>query len=374
MRDFADQISKRASGERRWNDWRWQISRALRSPGQLAAALPGCREDRIAKAHRRFPLLVTPYYLALAASGDRRDPIRRMFEPDPLELSRGDGLLDDPIDEERHAPLPGVVRRYPDRALLLVSGGCAVHCRHCTRRVLGRGRIRPLDADGFEHALEFLRANPEIRDVIVSGGDALLLDDERLLGMLDRIRAIPSVEIIRLGTRALVALPMRVTPGLARGLAERGPIYVNTQFNHPREVTPASAAAAAALVDAGVPVASQSVLLAGVNDAAGVVEELCRALLRIRVRPYYLFVGDLVAGTGHLRAPLSAGVEIIDRLRGRLGGLGIPQLVVDLPGGHGKVPVGPEYVVRRDPERTVFRAPDGTAVEYPEGIGPVSRV
>jgi len=344
------------AADRDWDDWRWQIAEARRAAAGLPAGAAGAR----------FPALATPYYLALIDPADPADPIRRMIAPSEEELRATAAAADDPIREEAHAPLPGVIRRYPDRALLLVGGECAVRCRHCTRRILGRGRVAPIRGADLERAAAYVAADPGIRDVILSGGDPLLLEDDELLAIVDRIRAIPSVEIVRVATRAPAALPMRVTAALARALAARGPLYVNTQFNHPRELTPDAVAAAGRLVDAGIPVANQAVLLAGVNDDAAVIEALCRRLLAARVRPYYLFSCDLVAGTEHFRVPLDRAFAILENLRGRIGGLGIPQLVVDLPGGLGKIPVGPSYVVERRPGVYVLRAPSGELVEYPD--------
>ena len=352
------------------DDWRGQLALAIRRAEDLPAgpafdAARGAAELPPGPQGLR-PLSITPYYLSLIDRDDPADPIARLALPRVEEWTRRAELSADPIDEERHSPLPGLIRRYPDRALLLVHGGCAVNCRHCTRRILGKGNIRPVAGAELGRALSWIAARPAIRDVILSGGDPLLLEDDELLSVVDRVRAIPSVEIIRLGTRVPVTLPMRIDRGLAAALAARGPLYVNTQFDHPRELTPEAARAVATLVDAGIPVANQAVLLHGVNDDPAVVVELCRGLLRIRVRPYYLFVCDLVRGTAHFRVPLDRAIGIAAALRGRLSGLGIPQLVVDLPGGLGKIPLGADHVVRREPGRVILRAPDGTLVDYPD--------
>ncbi len=350
--------------------WRGQLARSIRSASDLppGAAFDAARSTAglpVGPEGIR-PMAITPYYLSLIDPDDSADPIARLALPGPDEWTRRNELSPDPIDEERHSPLPGLIRRYPDRALLLVHGGCAVNCRHCTRRILGQGKVRSVAGTELDRALAWIAARPEIRDVILSGGDPLLIEDDGLLSIVDRVRDIPSVEIVRVATRAPVTLPMRIDGSLATALAARGPLYVNTQFDHPREITPEAARAVAALVDAGIPVANQAVLLRGVNDDPTIIEDLCRGLLRMRVRPYYLFVCDLVRGTAHLRTSLDRGIEIMAHLRGRLSGLGIPQLVVDLPGGLGKIPLGPEHVVRRGPGVVVMRAPDGTLVEYPD--------
>jgi lysine 2,3-aminomutase len=354
----------------RWHDWRWQLERSIRRVGDLPRSLQSrASRGEIELAARRFPLAITPYYLSLLDADDPRDPLRRMVLPSPAELGRGGAAVDDPIAEQDHSPLPGVIRRYPDRALLLVSGSCPALCRHCTRRILGRGRIAPLDAEGFDAAISYLAGHPEIRDVIVSGGDPLVLDDEELDRILAAIRNLPAVEVVRVATRAPVTLPMRITKDLAQLLAAHGPLYVVTQYNHPRELTAASAAALARLADAGIPLANQTVLLAGVNDDPAVIEDLCRRLLAQRVRPYYIFTCDLTAGTEHFRTPLATGIEIMDHLRGSLSGLAIPQLVLDLPGGKGKIPLGPDYVVRHEVGKVILRAPDGSEVPYPDPPG-----
>jgi lysine 2,3-aminomutase len=343
------------------NDWRWQLDNTVRTWDPH-----GVDRDLADRVLDRFPMSVTPYYLSLMRADDPDDPIRRMAFPHLDELSSFGSTVDDPIREEDHAVLPGLIRRYPDRALLLVSGDCPVHCRHCTRRNMGRGKIVPVRGEGLARALAYIENTPEIRDVIISGGDPLVLEDRDLVDILSRVRSIPSVEIIRIGTRVPVTLPMRITEGLARDIARHGPVYVNTQFNHPAEMTDEALAAVGCLVDAGVPVNNQAVLLAGVNDSSEIIEDLCRALMRARVRPYYIFMCDLVPGIGHFRVSLDKGIEIMAHLRGRIGGLGIPQLVIDLPGGLGKIPVGPRYLIGREEGKTILRAPDGTPVEYPD--------
>lgn len=354
-------------------DWRWQLAHAVRRPEALGriSSVPEALDD-LARVVERFPMAITPYYLNLIDLDDPADPLGRMVLPSRAELQQTGAASDDPIGEQDHAPLPGVIRRYPDRALLLVSGSCPAICRHCTRRILGRGRIAPLDRQGLADAVDYLASRPEIRDVILSGGDPLTLEDADLDRILTAVRAVPSVEIVRLATRAPATLPMRITDELTRTLARHRPLFLLTQFNHPREITAEASAALDRLADAGIPLANQAVLLAGVNDSPDVIEELCRRLLRERVRPYYLFVCDLVAGAEHFRTPIETGIEVMDHLRGRLSGLGIPQLVVDLPGGKGKVPIGPDYIVRREGDRVVLRAPDGTEVPYPDPPQPIT--
>ncbi len=348
-------------------DWRWQLAKTIREIDELPSEMiVGLNRERMREASLKFPMAVSPYYFSLIDPADPNDPLRRMAIPSSEELRRTSHLEDDPIAEAEHSPLPGLIRRYPDRAVLLVSGRCAVSCRHCTRRRIGQGRINWLDAAGLDRAIDYLHRKPEIRDVILSGGDPLVLESHRLEEILARVRAVSSVEIIRVGTRVPVTLPMRINAELAGMMARFQPLYVNTQFNHPREVTAEARAAVSELIDAGIPVANQAVLLRGVNDCAETIEDLCRALLRIRVRPYYLFLCDLWDGLEHLRTSLDMGISIMEHLRGRISGLGIPLLVADLPGGIGKVPVGPDYIVTREPDRTVLRAPNGQHAVYPD--------
>ncbi len=350
---------------KRQDDWRWQLAHRICDPTALGMAPHrACALSESGGAV--FPMAVTPYYASLLQPGDPDDPLRIMCLPDPKETRRCEHLRFDPIDELRHSPIPGLVRRYPDRAVLLVSTSCPVNCRHCTRRSMGKGHLTALTPEGFQSALEYLTERPEIRDVILSGGDPLTLEDRALESMLRAVRKIPSVDIVRVGTRAPVTLPMRVTTELANMLARHGPLYVNTQFNHPRELTGQAADAVARLVDRGIVVSNQAVLLRGVNDRPETMLELCRGLLRARVRPYYLFLCDLWEGLEHLRTRVDEGLAIMEHLRGRISGMGIPQLVADLPGGIGKVPISPNHIVARYPDRTVLRALDGREVTYPE--------
>ncbi|NLN62483.1 MAG: KamA family radical SAM protein [Myxococcales bacterium] len=345
--------------------WRWQLTHAIARLEDLPPQYAPLLNSASPAACDLFPFAITPYYLSLIDPQDPRDPIARQCLPTAEELRNTHTAVFDPIDEERHTVLPGLIQRYPDRALLLLTGRCATYCRHCTRRAMGAGRIQPLTEARFQDALRYLRQHPEIRDVILSGGDPLLLDDEVIVEKVRSIRAIPSVDIIRIATRLPVTLPMRITPSLARQLAAHGPIYINTHFNHPRELTPEAIAACAAFVDAGIPVNNQSVLLKGVNDDPHTLAELLRGLLRARVRPYYLFMCDPVAGTAHFRVPLSRAMDLMDALRGKLSGLAIPTLVVDLPGGLGKIPVERNRVLRITQREVVYRAPDNREISWP---------
>jgi len=318
-----------------WRDWRWQVRSALEA---VDLARLGLVPRRAARAARVFPARVTPYYLDLSDLSDPTDPILRQCLPDAAELAPDDGTAD-PFDEARLSPVPGVVQRFPDRVLVLVSSFCATNCRHCTRRhTLGRQATVRSAAD-VRRATAWLRASPQVREVILSGGDPLLLSDAALLRLVRAFAALPQLDAIRIGTRAPVVLPMRITPELARALARIRRVWVNTQFNHVREITPEATAACCRLVEAGVPVSNQSVLLRGVNDSVDDMVALCAGLQRIRVRPYYVFVCDPVAGTAHLRTSRAQARAIARGVAARLGGLAMPRFVRDLPGAPGKVGV-----------------------------------
>ncbi len=349
------------------SDWRWQVRHAISRASDLADALvltarelEGCRRAEA----QGLPIGITPYYLSLCDRHDPRCPVRMQCVPDAREAEEVPGDLADPLGEVAHEVAPHLVQRYPDRALLLATDRCAVYCRFCTRsRMVGDGGgAAPLEA--LAPALDYLRAHPEVRDVILSGGDPLAMATDRIVRLVAAVRAVPSVETIRLATRVPVTLPMRITSELVRALRAHHPLWVMTHFNHPKELAPEAIRACTRLVDAGFPVMNQTVLLAGVNDSAETLEALFRGLIRARVRPYYLLQADPVRGTGHLRTPLARGVAIVEALQGRLTGIALPKLVCDTPGGKGKVPLGPEVVVAREPGRTRLRTFRGEEVEY----------
>ena len=349
------------------SDWRWQLRHAVRSAPELASKLeltPAELEGARAAEAQGFPLAITPYYLALCDPKDPECPLRRQVVPHASEALTTRGDLRDPLGEEAHEVAPELVQRYPDRALLLVTDRCAVYCRFCTRsRMVGNGG-GPRSEERLASAFAYLEAHPQIRDVIVSGGDPLAMSTERLVRVVARLRAVPSVETIRLATRVPVALPQRITDELLQALRPYHPLWVMTHFNHPKELTPEACAALRRLADAGFPVMNQSVLLRGINDDSSVLATLFRGLVRERVRPYYLLQADPVRGTGHLRTPLATGIRIMEELQGRLSGIALPKLIVDTPGGMGKVPVGPSWVVDHRPGVTRFRTPRGVEVDY----------
>jgi lysine 2,3-aminomutase len=358
---------KRHTRPRGSSDWRWQLQHSVRTAAELGRALSLTEEERdgaLAAEQAGLPLSVTPYYLGLADRDDPSCPIRRQIVPHAAERREVPGDLRDPLGEEAHEVAPGLVQRYPDRALLLATDRCAVYCRFCTRsRLVGAGG-GAASLERLAPAFAYLRAHPEVRDVIVSGGDPLAMSTDRLVRVVRALRGVPSVETIRLATRVPVALPQRIRPELLRALRPMHPLWVMTHFNHPKELTEASRLACRRLADAGFPVMNHTVLLRGVNDDAAVLAVLFRGLVRERVRPYYLLQADPVRGTGHLRTPIAAGVRIMGELQGRLSGIALPKFIVDTPGGMGKVPAGPDYVVERSPGRTRFRTHRGVEVDY----------
>ncbi|HET9953039.1 MAG TPA: KamA family radical SAM protein [Polyangiaceae bacterium] len=349
------------------DDWKAQLRGSVRSVAELQRRLkltPPELEGALRAEAGGFPISITPYYLSLCDPEDPNCPVRRQVVPHAAEAREVPGDLRDPLGEEAHEAAPDLVQRYPDRALLLVSDRCAVYCRFCTRsRMVGAGG-GPRSEERLSAAFDYLAAHPEVRDVIVSGGDPLTLATERLCRVLERLRQIPSVETIRLATRVPVVLPQRITQELLQALRAYHPIWVMTHFNHPKELTERSRAALVALADAGFPVMNQTVLLRGINDDSRVLSELFRGLVRVRARPYYLLQADPVRGTGHLRTSIATANRVFGELQGKLSGIALPKLIVDTPGGFGKVPIGPDWVVSRSPGVTRFRTPRGIEVDY----------
>lgn len=351
-----------------WEDWRWQMRHAVRNVAELEKHLvltegerAGCRDTAAL-----FRLGISPYYLSLIDREHPFCPVRMQAVPVESEARVRPGELVDPLGEDRTRPVPAIVHRYPDRVLLLALDSCSTYCRHCTRRRITKGGEAELSRTELAKGIQYIRDHPEVRDVLISGGDPFLLSEARLEELLAPLRAIPHVEMLRIGTRVPVCLPMRVTESLARLLRQYAPLFVITHFNHPKEVTEAARGACELLVDHGVPVENQAVLLRRVNSEARIIKELGHALLRARVRPYYLHQMDVAEGCEHLRTPLAKGVEILEALRGHTSGLAVPHLAVDLPGGGGKVTLQPNYVVERRETETLFRNFRGEVYRYPE--------
>jgi lysine 2,3-aminomutase len=341
-----------------WDDWKWHFRNRFNTPAKLARVFPlsQTRWKQLELISIKYPFSITPYYLSLANLEDPHDPILAQCLPSPEELLHADMGEEDPLQEKHDSPVPGLVHRYPDRALLVITDICPLLCRHCTRKREWDGnnwwiRQKPQ----LEAGIDYLRRTPAIRDLIISGGDPLTMDNEGLEWILRELRSIPHLEMIRFGTRFPVVLPQRIDEGFTRICDRYGPIWLNTHFNHPNEVTPEAGRAVRELLRAGVPVNNQSVLMRDINDTVETQLALSHALLRIRVRPYYLFHADEVRGTEHLRTPVETGIKIIEGMRGHTSGLGVPTFVVDVPGGGGKIPLQPNYVLSYSEDEVILR-------------------
>jgi lysine 2,3-aminomutase len=356
--------------DRDWTDWRWQAQNAVRHPRQLFELLPFSMEEReaIEALQAQYKLAIPPYYFSLIDRFDPRDPIRLQSIPAPEELAGAAGAdgEDDPLDEDKDSPVPGLTHRYPDRALLVTTHVCTMYCRFCTRKraTMKRGGWDSVSRDD-RRMVDYVRDHPEIHDVIISGGDPLTLPLEKLEFFVENLTALPHLDVIRIGTRVPVTLPQRLDDNeLVALLAASGKIWIQTHFNHPREVTPEARRACDRLRLAGMPINNHAVLLKGVNDSLATQRELCRALLRIKVRPYYLFHCDPVTGAGHFRTPVWKGIEFIEGLRGHISGLGVPTYVVDAPRGGGKIPLGPNYLISASSQAVVLRNYEGMIINY----------
>jgi len=351
-----------------WRDWRWQLRHSVRTLEDLERYVSLTEDERRGCLETRgiFRLGISPYYLSLIDPVHPFCPVRMQAIPVRAEAAKHEGELRDPLGEDLHRPVRAIVHKYPDRVLLLALDHCSVYCRHCTRRRITSGDEGGITREELQEALGYLRAHPEVRDVLVSGGDPLLLSTERLAELLEGIRAVPHVEIVRIGTRIPVCLPMRVDGELCRALRRFAPLYVVTHFNHAKEITPEAREACEQLVDHGIPVENQAVLMRRLNSSVRAIRDLMQKCLTMRVRPYYLHQMDVAEGLEHLRTPLARGIEILQGLRGWTTGLAVPHLAVDLPGGGGKVTLQPDYVVERSASETVLRNYRGEQYRYPE--------
>lgn len=349
-----------------WNDWKWQLKNRIETLDELKRLIPLTEEEEVGVSEclGSLRMAITPYYLSLIDPDDDHDPVRKQAIPTARELHKADADLTDPLHEDVNSPVKGLTHRYPDRVLLLITDQCSMYCRHCTRRRFAGQKDSSLPMEQIDRAIEYITAHGEVRDVVLSGGDALLMSDDRLEEIISKIRAIKHVEIIRLGSRVPVVMPQRVTRELVDRLKKYHPIWFNTHFNHPNEMTEEAAAACARLADAGFPINNQSVLLAGVNDCVHVMRGLVHKLLMNRVRPYYVYQCDLSVGLEHFRTPVSKGIEIIEGLRGHTSGLGVPTFVVDAPNGGGKIPVMPNYLISEAPNRVILRNYEGVITTY----------
>ncbi|MGB5472733.1 MAG: KamA family radical SAM protein [Gammaproteobacteria bacterium] len=354
---FRKQFFPEAS-VRDWNDWRWQNRNRIRDLRELARIIEPSADEREAIERHTGPLPVgiTPYYASLLHATDPTQPLRKSVIPVTGEYLRSPGEADDPLGEDHDSPVPGLVHRYPDRVLFLVTGICTTYCRYCTRsRLVGAAGEKAIRRSDHEAALDYIERTPTIRDVLLSGGDPLSLDDDKLEYLLTRLKKIPHVEFVRIGTKVPAVLPQRITPALLRLFRRYGPVWLSIHFTHPDEITPEVAEACGRLADAGVPLGSQTVLLAGINDNVETMKKLMHELLKIRVRPYYLYQCDPITGSAHFRTPVEKGLEIIRGLRGHTTGYAVPHYVIDAPGGGGKIPLVPDYVVGRDGDDLVLR-------------------
>ena len=352
-----------------WNNWHWQLQNTLRTVSDLEQVVRLTDDEREAMAgfSGGLPTAVTPYYASLLDAGNPADPLRRTMIPTTAELARSPGEAEDPLGEESQSPIPGLIHRYPDRALFLATEYCSAYCRYCTRsRLVGHPERKRYCSSHWQKAMDYIRETPAIRDVVISGGDPLTLPDEPLEWLLMSLRSIPHVEVVRIGTKTPAVLPMRITPALTKILRRANPLWMSLHFTHPGELTPETAEACARLADAGLPLGSQTVLLQGVNDNADTMRSLMTGLMKIRVRPYYLYQCDPILGSAHFRTPVERGLEMIKALRGHVSGYAVPQYVIDAPGGGGKIPLLPEYLVSREDGDVTLRNYRDKIYHYPD--------
>lgn len=349
-----------------WNDWRWQVENRIDTIEQLKQIINMTDEEaaNISKVLEKFRMGITPYYAAHMDKDDPRDPIRMQAVPTFVETHVSPADMLDPLHEDTDSPAPGLTHRYPDRVLFLITDQCSMYCRHCTRRRFAGQCDDEVGMENIDKCIEYIRNTPVIRDVLLSGGDCLLVSDEKLEYIIKKLREIPHVEIIRLGSRTPVVCPQRITDDLVNMLKKYHPIWLNTHFNHPKEFTPESMEALRKMADAGIPLGNQSVLLRGVNDCPHIMRDLVHKLVKNRVRPYYIYQCDLSLGIEHFRTPVAKGIEIIESLRGHTSGYAVPTFVVDAPGGGGKIPVMPNYVLSQSADKVILRNYEGVITTY----------
>jgi len=354
-----------------WKDWKWQLKNTIRSLDRfqkiLGVTFAGDHLQELEKTLQKFPLSITPYYLSLINAGDYlNDPVYKQSVPSLHELDIVQSDMSDPLHEDRDSPVPGITHRYPDRVLFLVSNTCSMYCRHCTRKRQVGDRDSIPGKNDIRIGIDYIKKNTRVRDVLLSGGDPFLLSDSYLDWILTELGKIDHVEVVRIGTRTPVVLPYRITDDLIKMLKKHHPLWINTHFNHPREITESSKEALAMLADAGFPLGNQSVLLAGVNDCPRIIRELGHKLVKNRVRPYYLYQCDLAEGLNHFRTPVGKGMEIMESLIGHTSGFSIPTYVIDAPGGGGKIPVMPQYLISWSTNKVILRNYEGVITSYKE--------
>ncbi len=353
--------------DEKWNNWRWQLSHRLNSVEEIEKVLTLTDSERKAlSAQGLFRVDITPYYISLINPNDPNDPIRKQVIPTDLEMVPFTAMMEDSLAEDKHSPVPGLVHRYPDRVLMLVTTQCATYCRYCTRSRIVGDPTATFSQTEFEMQIEYLKRTPQVRDVLLSGGDPLVLAPKILEKILKALSEIPHIEVIRIGSRVPVFLPMRVTEELTDMLQKYHPLWINIHVNHPNEISAELADATDKLSKAGIPLGNQSVLMAGVNDCVHTQRALVQKLVQIRVRPYYLYQCDLVEGAGHFRTPVAKGIEIIEGLRGHTSGYAVPQYIIDAPGGGGKIPLQPNYLLSYSDHKVVVRNYEGYVTTYEE--------
>ncbi len=368
MRDYRSiSLWKDVTAEQ-WNDWKWQVRNRITDVDTLkqVITLTPEEEEGIRESLKTLRMGVTPYYATLMDPQNPNCPVRKQAVPTSQELFKSESDLEDPLHEDKDSPTPGLTHRYPDRVLFLVTDQCSMYCRHCTRRRLAGVNDSAMPKNQIEKAIEYISNTPQVRDVLISGGDGLLISDDRLEDIIIKLRAIPHVEVIRIGSRTPVVMPQRITPELVNMLKKYHPIWLNTHFNHPKEITVDSKRALAMLADAGIPLGNQTVLLKGINDCSHIMKKLMHQLVLNRVRPYYIYQCDLSQGIEHFRTSVSKGIEIIESLRGHTSGYAVPTYVVDAPGGGGKIPVGPQYLISQSDQKVILRNYEGIICSYTE--------
>jgi len=351
-----------------WNNWKWQVKNRITTLEELKKYISLTKEEDDSRILDEYRMAITPYYLSLIDPNDPYDGIRKQAIPTIHELHRADSDLIDPLHEDVDSPVPGLTHRYPDRVLFLITENCSMYCRHCTRRRFAGHHDKAPPKDQIDAAIEYIANNPSVRDVLLSGGDALIMSNDKLEYIIQQLREVPHVEIIRIGSRTPCVMPQRITPELCEMLKQYHPVWFNTQFNHPNEITEDSRKACEMIADAGMPLGNQSVLLRGVNDCIHVMKKLVQELVKIRVRPYYIYQCDLSVGLEHFRTTIAQGIQILEGLRGHTSGICVPTFVVDAPGGGGKIPVMPDYTISQGHHRVVLRNYEGVITTYEEPV------
>lgn len=351
-----------------WNDWNWQVRNRITTLEELQQVVTLTPDEiqGVKQCLQSLRMAITPYYATLMDPENPNCPVRKQAIPTAKELEKGSFDMEDPLHEDEDSPVAGLTHRYPDRVLFLITDQCSMYCRHCTRRRLAGATDKARPKEEIDAAIEYIRKTPQVRDVLLSGGDALLMSDDRLEYIIARLREIPHVKVIRIGTRVPVVMPQRITDNLVNMLKRYHPVWLNTHFNHPKEMTADSFAALAKLADAGIPLGNQTVLLRGINDCPYIMKELVHRLVEARVRPYYIYQCDLSQGIEHFRTTVSKGIEIIELLRGHTSGYAVPTFVVDAPGGGGKIPVGPQYLISHLGNKVILRNYEGVITSYAE--------